>query len=140
MSTTINNIQQSDTHEHGDSIAQPAAPGLVPNIKKIEAYLIQRYHFRFNVVTGKIEFKTIAASEFQTITDYHLNSLARQLSRAHVQCSPNSVRSLLLSDFTPLFNPFKHYFKSLPECDGTDYIQRLAERLTLQTTRSYGFS
>ncbi|HAI85340.1 MAG TPA: virulence-associated E family protein, partial [Chitinophagaceae bacterium] len=42
-----------------------------------------------------------------------------------------SLRSLLYSDFCQLYNPFEHYFESLPEYDlKTDYITQLANTIT----------
>jgi predicted P-loop ATPase len=129
MSSTINNNHKSNFQENGGDTTQET-PGPVPTIQRIETYLNKRYHFRFNEVTGKVEFKPVAVTEFQAITDYQINSLARQIIKAHIPCSANGLRTVLLSDFTPVYNPFKHYFKFLPAWDNTDYIQQLAETVT----------
>lgn len=121
-----NNIQQTSSQTNNGTAAQQAALP-IPTIQKIETYLSQRYNFRFNEVTGKVEYKLTAGTEFKAISDYQINSLARQMIKASIPCTANGLRGVLLSDFTPVYNPFCNYFNSLPAWDGTDYIQQLAE-------------
>lgn len=52
--------------------------------------------------------------------------------KADIPCSANGLRNILLSDYVPMYIPFKNYFHTLPALDGTDYIQQLA--VTVKTT------
>jgi len=100
-------------------------------LEKIEHYLTSRYHFIFNEVTGRIEGKSHNQNGYQLITDYFLNSLTRELSKTGIACGPTLLRNLLMSNFTPVYNPFKNYFDGLPAWDGvTDHIKSLADTVT----------
>jgi predicted P-loop ATPase len=95
--------------------------------KRVESYLIRKYDFRYNQVTGKIEYKLISGSEFTSITDYGLNTIVREMVHAGINCKVSLLRNTLFSDFTPIYNPFVAYFNSLPEWDRiTDHIRELA--------------
>lgn len=129
MSTTNN---KPIKNQKNSGAAKQEAPRTVPTIQKVESFLNKLYDFRYNEVSGKIEGKAKSQSEYQPVSDYILNSLARQMMKASIPCSANGLRGILLSDFVPVYNPFRHYFNNLPAWDGTDYIQQLAE--TVQTT------
>ncbi len=114
--------------------AKAVATRSVPTITKVENYLTKHFHFRYNEVTGKIEWRSIlGATEFLPISDFQINSLARKLIKADISCSGNFIRNVLLSDFTPVYNPFKKYLENIPIWDGkTDHILQLAG--TVSTT------
>lgn len=96
-------------------------------IELIEKYLMQRYDFRFNKVTGRLEFKSKSAPDYQLLTDYLANSLLRELLKAKLNTSASALRGLLHSNFSLEYDPFAEYFKTLPPWDGkTDYIKALA--------------
>ena len=138
-----------------------------PNKKKrrknridiIEHYLSERYQFRFNVVTSKLEVKRLMpakqaclceelntelveelppepvegeATPWHPLTDYLENSLLRDLLKNNVKCSAAILRSILYSDFCIFFDPFKDYFNKLPPWDNVDHILQLSE--TVKTT------
>lgn len=130
MATQENNNPNKKNRKK--AAAKEEAAASIPAIEKVENYLNQHYHFRFNEVTGKVEYKRIAQTDYQIINDYQINSLSRQITKARIPCSANGLRGILLSDFTPVYNPFLHYFDQLSSWDGTDYIQQLAE--TVRTT------
>jgi predicted P-loop ATPase len=120
--------------EAKEGAAQTAASLTVPTMQKVENYLSQNYSFRFNEVTGRVECKELNNSlPFQPLTDYQINSLGRKLIKADISCSGTMLRIVLLSDYTPVYNPFKQYFGNIPAWDGeTDYIRQLAN--TVVTT------
>jgi len=71
--------------------------------------------------------------DFHPLTDYHENSLLREILKSNLKCSAALLRSILYSDFSHYYDPFRDYFLHLPLWDGqTDYIQQLAE--TVQST------
>jgi predicted P-loop ATPase len=105
----------------------------LPAIVVIERYLGQHYQFIFNELTSRIEFKPIAAANFELLNDYKLNSIYRDLKLNRIKTSVSELRAIINSDFVPVFNPFKAYFENLPQWDGhTDYIAQLAA--TVSTT------
>jgi len=103
-------------------------------IDKLENFLNNRYKFRYNEVLGKLEYKRVNGKVWKYITDFKENSILREIQKAKVRCSINSLRNLLHSDFCEMYDPFKDYFENLPEYTGDrDYIEELA--LTITTTK-----
>lgn len=127
-----NNSNSQNNKQKNNGGAKQKAPRPVPTIQKIENFLSKLYDFRFNEVSGKIEGKSKTQPNYKPISDYIINSLSRQILKADIPCSANVLRSILVSDFVPVYNPFRHYFNSLPQWDGVDNIQLLAE--TVKTT------
>ncbi|MDP1727202.1 MAG: VapE family protein [Bacteroidota bacterium] len=120
----------SKTIEHNTDTFEEDKPKL-PVIDLVEKYLTDRYEFRYNVVTGKIEYKSIGDTEFQNINDYIENSLHREIQKARLKCNITTLRGILGSDFCEIYNPFLDYFKGLPGWDKTtDHISALANTIT----------
>ena len=65
------------------------------NIEVIESYLSDKYAFRYNVVTHRVEYKEKAGTEFQSMTDIQENSIYRDLRKANISCHLSSLRSIL---------------------------------------------
>lgn len=106
----------------------------ISNINKIESFLLEKYEFRFNVAMGTIEYKLHSDILFQTMRDYTENSMFREILKAGIKCNISNLRSILGSDFCPIYDPFVEYFNALPAWDGeTDYISMLSE--TIKTTK-----
>ena len=100
-------------------------------IDKLEMFLNNRYNFRYNKVLGKLEFKTLKAYKYKPMTDFTENSILREILKAKVKCSINSLRNLLHSDYCEMFDPFEVYFENLSNNeDETDYITMLADTVT----------
>lgn len=105
-----------------------------PHIDKLENFLNNRYKFRYNEVLGKLEYRRVNGKFWKYITDFKENSILREIQKAKVRCSINSLRNLLHSDFCEIYDPFKDYFENLVEYTGErDYIEELA--LTITTTK-----
>lgn len=103
-------------------------------IDKLENFLNNRYKFRYNEVLGKLEYRRVNGKVWKYITDFKENSILREIQKAKVRCSINSLRNLLHSDFCEMYDPFKDYFENLPEYTGDkDHIEELA--LTITTTK-----
>ena len=100
-------------------------------IDKLEMFLNNRYNFRYNTVLGKLEFKTLKAYKYKPMTDFTENSILREILKAKVKCSINSLRNLLHSDYCEMYDPFEDYFNNLQaNTDETDYIEMLADTIT----------
>lgn len=121
------NPKSSSTNEEeiDDDEEKPAA------IERLEMFLNKRYNFRYNIVTGKLEYKKVRNQMYKPITDFVENSILREVLKAKVKCSIQGLRYLLMSDYVEQFDPFKDYFSTLPEINQeVDYITELANTIT----------
>ncbi|WP_242929028.1 VapE domain-containing protein [Pontibacter vulgaris] len=120
-----------DLHRKRQEAGNEEAAAPATYLDKIEAFLLSRYRFRHNEVTHRQEYCTSDKGKWRQLTDRAESTMLRELLKAQLKVSSASLRSLLSSDFCPLYNPFRSYFKSLPDWDGeTDYIQQLATTVT----------
>ena len=100
-------------------------------IDRLENFLNFRYSFRYNIVTGKLEYKAIKATLWKPVTDFVENSILREILKAKVKCNINTLRNLLHSDYCQQYDPFKDYFDDLKNNeDETDHILNLANTIT----------
>ncbi|WP_230466831.1 VapE domain-containing protein [Faecalibacter macacae] len=115
----------TNEEEIDDDEEKPAA------IERLEMFLNKRYNFRYNMVTGKLEYKKVRNQMYKPITDFVENSILREVLKAKVKCSIQGLRYLLMSDYVEQFDPFKEYFSTLPEINQEiDYITELANTIT----------
>jgi hypothetical protein len=122
-------------------------------IDKLETFLSNKYIFRHNIVSGKLEYQAFSGAgivntnknnknygeQFQyfgkkkwhVMNDFIENSMLREILKARIKTNISSLRNLLYSDFCPLYNPFEDYFYNLPNYDKKiDYITQLANTIT----------
>lgn len=100
-------------------------------IDRLELFLSNKYVFRHNIVSGKLEFQYFGKKKWNVMNDFIENSMLRECLKARIRTNLSSLRNLLNSDFCPLFNPFEDYFFNLPTYDEkTDYINQLANTIT----------
>ncbi|WP_291053294.1 MULTISPECIES: VapE domain-containing protein [unclassified Empedobacter] len=123
--TTKPKNSTTNEEEVDDDEEKPAA------IERLEMFLNKRYNFRYNIVTGKLEYKKVRNQMYKPITDFVENSILREVLKAKVKCSIQGLRYLLMSDYVEQFDPFKEYFSTLPEINQEiDYITELANTIT----------
>lgn len=104
-------------------------------VEMIQQYLSEHFSLRKNVVRGLIEYreKQKKHKEYQPVTDYWENSVWCTLQLQGVLCKISELRSVIHSDFSKEYDPFKSYFYKLSPWDGTtDHIAQLAS--TVSTT------
>jgi hypothetical protein len=102
-------------------------------VAKAESFLNQFFDFRFNVVTGRVEFKEKGGGTFRVLQDFDLNSIFRKLQYSHIGISADMLASLLKSEYAERYDPFREYYESLPPWDQkTDYISQLADTVQLK--------
>lgn len=112
----------------------------VPVVSRIMDFLSCRYRFRRNVILDRLEFAEITqgadtevAAErpspvFRPLRAKDLNSIYVTLLTDGVNCSLNTLKAIVDSDYASCFNPFEDYLLNLPAWDGTrDYIGELAD-------------
>ncbi len=100
-------------------------------IDRLELFLSNKYVFRHNIVSGKLEFQYFGKKKWNVMNDFIENSMLRECLKGRLKTNLSSLRNLLYSDFCPLYNPFEDYFHNLPTYDEkTDYITQLANTIT----------
>jgi hypothetical protein len=100
-------------------------------IDRLELFLSNKYVFRHNIVSGKLEFQYFGKKKWNVMNDFIENSMLRECLKGRIKTNLSSLRNLLYSDFCELFNPFEDYFFNLPTYDEkTDYITELANTIT----------
>ena len=133
VSVTKTDKVGSNSYPSGEDLGE-AEEELPPLIDRLENFLNNRYNFRYNTVLGKLEYKTLKGKSWKPITDFKENSILREIQKAKVKCSINSLRNLLHSDFCEMYDPFQDYFENLVEYTGDkDHIEELA--MTITTTK-----
>lgn len=97
----------------------------------LEFHLKLNYDFRFNVVTGRVFWRRKNSGEYSEMGDYDFNTILRDLSGTEFECSKTALIQLLVSSFTPKYDPFIAYLETLPEWDAkTDFIEQMADTVT----------
>lgn len=108
-----------------------------PKICKMIRFMDEYYEIRRNIVKELIEFRRKptttdekASSDFAILRAKDVNTFYINAQMKGISCSQNSLKALVDSDYAKPFNPFTHYFFSLPAWNGkTDYIAQLAQRV-----------
>lgn len=108
-----------------------------PKICKMIRFMDEYYEIRRNIVKELIEFRRKptttdekASSDFAILRTKDVNTFYINAQMKGISCSQNSLKALVDSDYAKPFNPFTHYFFSLPTWNGkTDYIAQLAQRV-----------
>jgi predicted P-loop ATPase len=112
--------------------------------QRIEEALAKRYEFRYNVLTGSIEFRGKTEATYRHHTDYDMNSIIREIDRLGENVSETMYTSIVKSDFTERYHPMKHYFevflKDLGEATGTEHIEKLAATVTVPNPEEWYLS
>lgn len=107
----------------GSTAATAADSGTV---SKVEAFLSANYRTRYNTLSCRLQ---VAApdGEWLDLVDYHLHSMLRRMRSEKISASAARLHEILMSDFTPQYDPLTEYFDSLRSVDGQDYIQSIVD-------------
>lgn len=112
-------------HESDDKLAWAT-------VDDIKLYLESHVQLRFNEVTERAEYLS-DDDGWLNVSDRMVNSYWSELSKT-MRVNAQDIYRVINSDYVRLFNPFKEYFKSLPEWhEGDhDYILDLARTVHLK--------
>jgi predicted P-loop ATPase len=139
----INNLTQENQLPVSKKKSPPKAdtnqpvPAFQSKRKIIEEHLSFRFQFRYNVLNGRIEWCGKAKSTFEALEDYALNSIIRQIdNETGVATSPDKMKVILKSDFTPQHNPLHAYFQTLPMPRSSGALTIKALAATVQTNNN----
>ena len=107
------------------------------SVDDIKLYLESHIQLRFNEITLRPEFLS-KKEGWQNINDRIVNSLWSEIS-ATARINAQDLYRIINSDYVPLFNPFKEYFKSLPEWHegDRDHILDLTKTIELKAKDDY---
>lgn len=101
----------------------------------IEVFLNDNYHFRRNVLNGKVELQTLPEGEdsrWRPLTLEALNSIILKAERESVleQGSPSAqIKMYVQSEEVPVFNPVVEFLNGLPQWDGKNHVAQVFSRL-----------
>lgn len=96
-------------------------------IQRIENYLTHFWEFRYNIMEDEPEYKLREGNKaWVKVEDRFASSVIRKMEYDGMAVSANRLRSILISDFSPEFDPFHDFFTTLPAWDGHDYISEYA--------------
>ena len=94
-------------------------------VEDIERFLSDNVFLRYNVVTGRTEYRMPEAS-WVPVSDRVVNDLWRALYKQK-KVNIKHLWQVIESDFTPEYNPFAFYLEHLPPWNGRDdYILELS--------------
>lgn len=110
-------------------------------VEQIEQFLTSQARFRHNVLTGQCEITSLESAStggdapcpFTPIVDRDVNTLWRRMNKQVMPARIYDIRSILASEFVPLFNPFNEFLDTLKPWDGvTDYIGQLTDTIHIK--------
>lgn len=123
--------------ETKDSIEKPkpkADFGLTEVLVETERYLMQRYEFRFNVLTEVNEFRERGSGNaFALIDQRQLNSFCLDARLNGINCWDRDISRLIHSLRITEYHPFEHYINQLPAWDGVDRVTAFSQRISTGT-------
>jgi len=131
---TVNSAYGNSNEQHTEKEREIADARCARLMEAIKGFIRRNYLLRLNIVTNRIEYIRVGSVlPFTSMTDLEENSLWCALQEAGINCTLNNLRAVVKSDFSPPFDPFVDYFRSLPAWDGkTDFIGQFAD--TVQTS------
>ena len=112
---------------------------------EVEQFLNDNYRFRFNELSGKVEFVTLPSDDrsvWRVLTQKALNSIIIHAKRERI-CEKGSPKTdiveMVESDEIESYNPIRYYLGNLPQWDGQNHVARLFGRLPGITTEQLEF-
>ena len=102
------------------------------NTEKLLKYLLSRFDFRHNQLTGVTEYrsKENTCTAFRPVDERNLNGMIVDARLKGIACWNSMVPTLVLSDKVEDYHPFHLYMSELPDWDGTDRVTPLLARVS----------
>jgi hypothetical protein len=99
---------------------------------RLMAFLRQRYHFQYNVLTRETEMRDLTAptAQYVVVTKREENTLVLDAHEAGIDCWNADVNRIIHCSKVDEYHPFIQYFNRLPKWDGTDRVTPLAKRIS----------
>ena len=101
----------------------------------LEEFLLRRYMFRRNRVTGDLEFqeKYRYVLGWKPLTEEAQNDINNEAIREGIKVWPKDLERILVSERTDTYDPVREWLTGLPAWDGHDRLGELADRVKTQT-------
>ena len=103
-------------------------------------YLISRYEFRYNEITTELEYRMRIGD--QKLEDnvgwiYFDDNAYRLIDNdllinAGMNVTEKVFKSVIWGGLATFYNPYREYFRKLPEWDGTDYFEEFLKGVELE--------
>jgi len=109
-------------------------------LNPIKESLLQKYSFRYNILTKRTEFAEIGSTNFRNLNDYDLNGIFTDLIEEGLKCSKSELHNIINSKFSVIYNPIDDYFEGLPSSEGKpDNVKKLCDcvKLADESERDY---
>jgi hypothetical protein len=105
----------------------------------IRKYLNEHYRFRYNEVLGRDFYAhNRRPNDWQPVTDRFVNTLHLELDDARIpKASVARLFTIIQSEFAETYAPFVEWYESLPPHNGTEYIEALADTITVPEALRY---
>jgi hypothetical protein len=98
---------------------------------KTRAFMNDRYELRRNIVTGIAEYRLRDGRlrPFQNLTPYVMNTMTQQALMQGLKSWDKDMKRFIESKEIEEYDPINDYLDSLPDWDGTERIEALAQRV-----------
>ena len=102
------------------------------NTRKLQRFLLERFEFRYNILTGVTEYRPKGNSDagFSPVDERNMNGMIVDARLKGIVCWNSMVPTLVLSDKVEDYHPFHLYTDELPKWDGTDRVTPLLLRVS----------
>ncbi len=99
-------------------------------------YLNQRYEFRYNEVSNRIEQKLIEDEKYKELNECNIYV---ELQRKNYRFSQSNLTALFRSDFVSPYNPIQEYFENVTPyaLKEADYIQQLCTYIVAKNPQRF---
>lgn len=135
VSNVVKDALNEEEKEVSPSLPADRCPDRDKTQEKLEHFLLDRYDFRFNVLTEQTECRRKRENTiiYKVINQRTLNSLYLEARAHHISCWDKDVSRFVNSEQMPDYHPLLSYMDTLPEWDGKDRVTPLAQRVSKKT-------
>lgn len=109
---------------------QKEKPVIKSQIEKIRDFIMEKYDFRYNVLTQTLEYRELNSFGYEQLTDQVKTDIVISLKQMMYKKPKEDLDDLFNSSMIPRFDPIKEYFESCPY-EGDGYIAKLAGCIVL---------
>lgn len=108
----------------------------------LQQFLFGKYDFRYNILSEQTEYREknkTAKDVYIPVNQRDLNTFCLEARANHINCWDKDVSRLLNSKKVENYHPFLYFMDNLPEWDGTNRVDPLAERISFKPLWVKGF-
>lgn len=102
----------------------------IPIVTRVRDFLLSRYEFRCNRLTGQTEYRNLENDTFHPVDKRARNTFYFEVQASGIFCYESQLQCFLNSFLIEEYHPFTDYLENLPAWDGTDRIHALSRRVS----------